>query len=256
MIILFIFFLALFGLTLGSFYNVVGLRIPNNQSIVAPRSACPRCKHTLTAVELIPVVSYVIQRGKCRSCGARITPLYPFVELLTGVLFAVAPLLVGWSFELLIALTLISLFMIIFVSDLTYMLIPDKILLFFLGVFIVERVIYPLNPWYDSLIGAFVGFTLLLFIAYVSKGGMGGGDIKLFGLLGLVLGWKTVLLSFFLSTFIGVIIGASFMLAGKHKKREPMPFGPSIMIGTLIAYFFGEQLLNWYLSLIGYTVGG
>lgn len=246
----------LYGLLLGSFYNVVGLRIPNNQSIVVPRSACPRCKHTLTALELIPVVSYVIQRGKCRNCGISISPLYPFVELLTGVLFAISPLLVGWSYELIIALTLISLFMIILVSDLTYMLIPDKILLIFLGIFIVERIIYPLNPWYDSLIGAFVGFTLLLLIAYVSKGGMGGGDIKLFGLLGLVLGWKTVLLSFFLSTFIGVILGAFGMLAGKYKKREPMPFGPSIMIGTLIAYFFGEQLLSWYLALIGYTVGG
>ena len=244
------YFLIIYGLLLGSFYNVVGLRVPKNQSIVTPRSSCPRCHHTLTAVELIPVVSFLLQKGKCKKCGARISPLYPFVELMTGLLFLVSPMIVGWNGELVIALTLISLFMIIFVSDVTYMLIPDRILLFFLVLFIAERVVYPLDPWYDSLVGGAVGFCLLLFIAYVSKGGMGGGDIKLFGLLGFVLGVKLVLLSFFLSTLIGTLDGIRRIGLGKYKKREPVPFGPSIIVGTLIAYFFGELLIGWYLSFI------
>ncbi|MCM3650636.1 prepilin peptidase [Metabacillus litoralis] len=248
--------LFIYGLLLGSFYNVVGLRVPINQSIVAPRSACPRCHHTLTAVELIPVVSFLNQRGKCRKCGTRISPLYPFVELMTAVLFLVSLLLVGWDFELLIALTLVSLFMIIFVSDITYMLIPDRILLFFLGLFLIERIIYPLDPWYNSIIGGIVALVLLLSIAVVSKGGMGGGDIKLFGVLGFVLGLKIVLLAFFLSTLVGTIFGMIRILQGKHKKREPIPFGPSIMVGTLIAYYFGDQLIHLYLSFIGYTAGG
>ncbi|MBZ5749410.1 prepilin peptidase [Metabacillus rhizolycopersici] len=248
--------LFIYGLLLGSFYNVVGLRVPINQSIVAPRSACPRCHHTLTAVELIPVVSFLNQRGKCRKCGTRISPLYPFVELMTAVLFLVSLLLVGWNFELLIALTLVSLFMIIFVSDITYMLIPDRILLFFLGLFLIERIIYPLDPWYNSIIGGIVALVLLLSIAVVSKGGMGGGDIKLFGVLGFVLGLKIVLLAFFLSTLVGTIFGMIRILQGKHKKREPIPFGPSIMVGTLIAYYFGDQLIHLYLSFIGYTAGG
>jgi leader peptidase (prepilin peptidase)/N-methyltransferase len=248
--------LFIYGLLLGSFYNVVGLRVPINQSIVAPRSACPRCHHTLTVLELIPVVSFLIQRGKCRKCGARISPLYPFAELMTAVLFLVSPLLVGWNFELLIALTLVSLFMIIFVSDITYMLIPDRVLLFFLGLFLIERIIYPLDPWYNSIIGGIVALVLLLSIAVVSKGGMGGGDIKLFGVLGFVLGVKIVLLAFFLSTLVGTIFGMIRILQGNHKKREPIPFGPSIMVGTLIAYYFGDQLIHLYLSFIGYTAGG
>jgi leader peptidase (prepilin peptidase) / N-methyltransferase len=248
--------LFVYGILLGSFYNVVGLRIPKNISIVTPRSACPRCNHTLTAAELIPVVSFLLQKGKCRNCGSKISPLYPFVEFMTAVLFSVSPLLVGWNLELLISLTLVSLFMIIFVSDIAYMLIPDRILLFFLGLFLIERIIYPLDPWYDSIIGGFAAFILLLLIAYVSKGGMGGGDIKLFGVLGFVLGLKTVLLAFFLSTLVGTIFGMIRILLGKHKKREPIPFGPSIMVGTLIAYYFGDQLIHLYLSLIGFTVGG
>nr|WP_191560716.1 A24 family peptidase [Metabacillus idriensis] len=248
-----LFFLSLYGLLLGSFFNVAGLRIPNKQSIVAPRSSCPGCHHTLTAGELIPVVSYLLQGGKCRKCKARISPLYPFVELMTAILFTISPLLVGWSKELVIALTLISLFMILFVSDIKYMIIPDKVLLFFAGLFIIERIFIPLTPWWDSLIGAAAGFFLLYGIALLSRGkGMGGGDIKLFAVLGLVLGWKLVLLSFFLSCFVGSIVGVVGILIGKVKRKQPIPFGPSIMVGTVAAYFFGEELLRWYVSLIGY----
>ncbi|MDR0138192.1 A24 family peptidase [Metabacillus idriensis] len=242
----------IYGLLLGSFYNVVGLRVPMKQSIVAPRSSCPGCGHTLTAGELIPVVSYVLQGGKCRKCNASISPLYPFVEGMTALLFAAAALLIGWSGELAVALTLISLFMIIFVSDIKYMIIPDKVLLFFAGLFLIERIFIPLSPWWDSLIGAAAGFFLLLSIAFLSNGrGMGGGDIKLFAVLGFALGWKLVLLSFFLSCLVGSVIGLAAILTGKVKRRQPMPFGPSIMAGTLLAYFCGEELLMWYFRLIG-----
>src|SRR5690606_12689991 len=142
------------GLFLGSFYNLVGLRVPVKKSIVAPRSACPNCNHQLTALELIPVLSYIIQGGKCRQCKARISPLYPIMELATGLLFVSAPFVIGWNVELIVAWTLISLFVIIFVSDITYMLIPDKILLVFAGIFLVERLFIPLTPWWDSLLGA------------------------------------------------------------------------------------------------------
>ncbi|MGG3888701.1 prepilin peptidase [Metabacillus fastidiosus] len=249
-------YLTIVGFLLGSFYNVVGLRVPKNESIIAPRSTCPGCRHTLTAAELIPVVSFLLQKGKCRKCGRKISALYPVVELMTGALFFTALMLVGLSLELMIALTLISLFMIIFVSDIKYMIIPDRVLLFFLALFIIERIIYPLYPFYDSIIGGAVGFSLLYIIAYVSKGGMGGGDIKLFGVLGIVLGLKIVLLAFFLSTIVGVLDGACRILLGKHKKRTPIPFGPSIMVGTLTAYFFGNELIHWYFSLFGLTVGG
>ncbi|MEQ2529386.1 prepilin peptidase [Bacillaceae bacterium CLA-AA-H227] len=240
----------LYGLVLGSFYNVVGLRVPEKKSIVTPRSACPNCHHTLTALELIPVLSYIIQGGKCRQCQSRISPIYPIMELVTGMLFALAPFVLGWSLELIVAWTMISLLVIIFVSDITYMLIPDKILIVFAGIFLLERLIVPLTPWWDSLPGAVIGFTLLLVIAIVSKGGMGGGDIKLFALIGFVLGTKTMLLSFFLATLFGGIVGGIALLFKLIERKKPIPFGPFIALGTLVAYFFYEKIILLYLQLI------
>lgn len=236
----------LYGLLFGSFYNVVGLRIPMKESIIKPRSHCPKCNHTLSPLELIPVVSYIIQGGKCRRCKAPVSPLYPLVELATGVLFAAAPLIIGWSADLFIAWTLISLMVIVFVSDYSYMLIPDKVLLVFAFIFLLERILMPLSPWWDSIAGAAVGFILLLLIAIISKGGMGGGDIKLYAVIGLALGVKLTLLSFFLATLFGAVFGFAGILLGKVEKGKPIPFGPYIGLGTIVAYFYGNRIVEWY----------
>jgi leader peptidase (prepilin peptidase) / N-methyltransferase len=239
----------LFSVVFGSFFNVVGLRVPMKESIITPRSACPKCKHTLTPLELIPVLSFLFQRGKCRQCEARISPLYPVMEFLTGVLFVVVPLALGWTAEIWVGWTIVSLFIIITVSDIKYMLIPDKILLFFAGLFLLERIFIPLTPWWDSLLGAAIGFTLLLFISIVSKGGMGGGDIKLYALLGFVLGTKLVLMSLFIATLLGALIGMIGTGLGLVERKKPIPFGPFIAAGTLIAYFYGNTIFNAYLNL-------
>ncbi|MCA1031926.1 prepilin peptidase [Bacillus timonensis] len=242
--------LFIYGIILGSFFNVVGLRVPQKRSILYPRSACPNCRHQLSALELIPVFSYIFQKGVCRKCALKISPIYPAVELTTGILFGLAFYIVGFVPELLVALTLISLLMIIFVSDINYMLIPDKVLLFFAPLFLIERIFIPLNPWWDILLGGIVGFCLLLLIAIISKGGMGGGDIKLYGVLGFALGWKIVLLSFFFSTIFGTIFGIIGMIIGKVERGKPMPFGPAIVCGTLLAYFYGNDIITWYLSFV------
>ncbi|NYE07808.1 prepilin signal peptidase PulO-like enzyme (type II secretory pathway) [Bacillus niacini] len=169
---------------------------------------------------------------------------------MTGILFMLAPIILGWSTELVIAWTLISLMVIVFVSDIHYMLIPDKVLIVFTFIFLVERWFIPLSPWWDSLAGAAVGFTLLLAIAFISKGGIGGGDIKLYAVIGLALGIKLVLISFFLATFFGAVFGLLGMLVGKVKKGKPMPFGPYIALGTITAYFYGENILEWYIQFI------
>ncbi|MCM3725295.1 prepilin peptidase [Neobacillus cucumis] len=239
-----------YGLIFGSFFNVVGLRVPLKQSIVTPKSACPTCGHQLTPFELIPVLSYILQKGKCRGCQSRISPIYPTFELLTGILFATAPYVIGWSGELIVALTFISMFMIITVSDIHYMIIPDKILLWFAGIFLLERIVWPLTPWWDSLLGAVTGFLLLLIIAVVSKGGMGFGDVKLYALIGFVIGFKLVLLSFFLATLYGAIIGGLALLFRIVKKRQPIPFGPFIAAGTLTAYFWGWDIIDLYFKFI------
>jgi leader peptidase (prepilin peptidase) / N-methyltransferase len=242
--------LFIYGLLFGSFYNVVGLRVPGNKSIVTPRSACSTCGHQLKPYELIPVISYIFQKGKCRGCQSRISPIYPFFELLTGVLFATAPLVIGWSGELVVALTLISMFIIIVVSDIHYMIIPDKILIWFAGIFLLERIFIPLTPWWNSLLGAATGFVLLLVIALVSKGGMGFGDVKLYAVLGFVLGFKLVLLSFFFSTLFGAVIGGLALLFKIVKRKQPIPFGPFIAAGTLTAYYWGSELIDLYLQFL------
>jgi leader peptidase (prepilin peptidase) / N-methyltransferase len=242
--------LLLYGLALGSFFNVVGLRVPIRKSIVKPRSACPNCHHTLGPLELIPVLSYLLQRGKCRQCKVGISPLYPIIELITGLLFISAPFIMGWTSELWIAWTLISLLVIIAVSDLAYTLIPDKILLFFSALFLIERFLIPLQPWWDSLLGAAIGFSLLLIISIISKGGMGGGDIKLYAVIGFAVGTKLMLLSFFIATFIGAILGIVGITLRLLERKKPVPFGPFIAMGTLLAYFYGNIIIENYLKII------
>jgi len=243
-------YLGIIGLVLGSFYNVVGLRVPMKKSVVRPRSHCMKCNNILTAIELIPVFSYLMQGGKCRNCKAPISPIYPLVELLTGILFAFSPFIVGWNINLLICYVLISLLVIITVSDLAYMIIPDKILIIFASIFLLLQFTISERAWIDVLLGAIIGFGLLFFIAFISKGGMGGGDVKLFALLGFVLGVKLVLLAFFFAVLSGALFGMLFLLLGVVKKRQPVPFGPFIAFGTLTSYFFGEKIVHWYFGVL------
>lgn len=244
-------YLFIAGLVLGSFYNVVGLRLPRGESLVHPRSHCTSCGRTLSAWELIPVVSYLALRGKCRSCGAGVSPIYPLFELSTGLLFVLSFSVFGFQPELAVALLFISMLIIITVSDLSTRLILNNVLLFFLAPLLLLRLtIAPLDPWWDSLAGGAAGFGLLLLTAVLSKGGMGGGDIKLYGVVGLVLGLSGMLLSLFLAAFIGLLAGiAGMMMKGWGRKTE-VPFGPFIAAGALTAYFTGDRMIAAYMQLI------
>ncbi|WP_240374986.1 prepilin peptidase [Bacillus piscicola] len=242
-------YIGIIGLVFGSFFNVVGLRVPCGQSIVRPRSHCTACGRTLTTLDLVPVFSYLLLRGKCRTCGEKVSLLYPVMELVTALLFLAAWLRFGWSWDMLAALLLISMLVILTVSDIAMMLIPNKILAFFTIPILVLRVTaVPLSPWWDLFTGAALGFFLLLFIAIISKGGMGGGDIKLFAVLGLFFGWQETLLVFFLSVFLGAFFGGIGLLTGKVKKGVPMPFGPYIALASVIVLFYGGSIIRWYLS--------
>ena len=241
-------YLFVFGLILGSFYNVVGIRLANGESIVTPRSHCPRCNHQLTAWELIPVFSYIFQRGKCKNCGTSISIKYPLFECATATLFTISPLLVGWSKELLIALLLISLVIIITISDLEKMIIPNKVLLFFAGIMLIIRIFIPTEPWWDAYLAAIIGFLLLLLIAIVSKGGMGGGDVKLFFVLGLFVGIKGVFFTLFFASLFGLTFGLIMMAKQKLQRKQPIPFGPFIGLAALVVYYMEEELsvfLDW-----------
>ncbi|QBP40771.1 prepilin peptidase [Paenisporosarcina antarctica] len=248
--ILYITLFFIYGLIFGSFFNVVGLRVPKNESIVNPPSHCTVCDRRLTFKDLVPVFSFIFLKGKCRVCGTKINWIYPVMELTTGILFAFAYWKIGFSLELIVAILFVSMLVIITVSDLAYMLIPDKVLLFFGILLIIARVFSPLDPWWDSILGAAGGFGLLLLIAILSKGGMGGGDIKLFAVIGLVLGIIPTLLTLFLAAFIGAIVGVIHLRRSKQGRKTPVPFGPSIALAAIIVYFYGTFILDWYMNLL------
>lgn len=242
-------FFFIYGIIFGSFFNVVGLRVPKGESIVKPPSHCTVCDRNLTAIDLVPVFSYVFLKGKCRGCGTKISWIYPVMELVTGLLFAISYVQLGFSVELIVAILFVSMLVIITVSDLAYMLIPDKILLFFLIPLALARIFSPLSPWWDSILGAIIGFGVLFLIALLSKGGMGGGDIKLFFVIGIVLGMSNTLLTLFLASVIGTVIGIIVLRKAKKGRKTPIPFGPSIAIAAVLAYFYGNTLVDWYVNL-------
>ncbi|MGC5326608.1 prepilin peptidase [Brevibacillus sp. SYSU BS000544] len=242
----------LLGLLFGSFYNVVGLRVPKGESIIQPPSHCPGCQQKLSACDLIPVLSYLLAKGKCRSCQMTISPIYPVMELFTGIFFALTYWRFDYSTETLVGLGFVSLLVIITVSDLKYRLIPDKVVFPFLGLFLVARFfIHPTQTYWMHLLAMAIGFGLFLLIAIVTRGeGMGGGDIKLFAVIGLVLGVKLLFVSIFLSSLLGALVGILLILLKKANRKSSIPFGPFIAVGSLLAYLYGEAITTWYVALL------
>ena len=244
------FLIFIFGLAIGSFLNVVIYRLKTNESILIGRSHCPKCGAILKWYDLIPVLSFLIQKGECRYCQKKISFQYPLVEIITGLLFVL--ILSKFGFDLLITyyLLLITCFLIvIFVYDLRHYLILDKIvfpaiiIVLFYQVFIGNF----LNPFLSALLAG--GFFLSLVI--VSKGKwMGMGDVKFAILMGLILGWPNILLALFLSFFSGAIIGIILILFGKKGLKSQIPFGPFLVGSTILIMLYGHYLNTWYYNLL------
>lgn len=232
--------LFIFGTIFGSFFNVVGSRLPNGESIVTPPSHCTNCNHRLTWKELIPIVSFLLQGGKCVKCKQKISWFHPLYELATGILFALSYQTFGFSIELMIALTFVSTLMILIVSDYYYMIIPDSILMTGIVLLMVE--IFIASGWKDllfSVIDGFIAFVIMYFIKLFGdflfkKESMGGGDIKLLFLFGLILGAPVAILSIFLSSFIALPIS---LLILYRNKTNIIPFGPFLSISAMILFF-------------------
>lgn len=241
----------LLGLLFGSFYNVVGLRVPKRESIIYPPSHCPACARRLGPGELIPLLSYFLAKGRCRGCHARISPLYPVMEGLTGLGFLLVFLRYGLSWETLLGLLFVSLLMIITVTDLSYRLIPNKVLLPFFLLFLVLRFLWPYEgtAYGQHLLGMAAGFLFFWLLAVVSRGGMGGGDIKLYAVIGLFLPPLLLFLTVFLSAACGTLYGLFLWMGGRGARKAMIPFGPFIAIGALVSYLYGPALGAWYLSL-------
>lgn len=239
--------LALF---IGSFINVIALRTPKGESIVYPPSHCPHCNHRLGALDLIPVISFLFLKGKCHYCGEKISNIYPFGELLTFIILLIIPYYSPFSTEWIIIYPFMMMMIAATLSDLKYNIIPNSITYSGIFLFLILRIfIHPLPVW-SYFLGSIIGGGIFLLLAILSRGGMGGGDIKLFFLIGLVLGWQNTVLAIFLSSFVGTLIGGTLLLFGVVKRKQFVPFGPFIFIGTLITYFYGNEIWSFYLSYI------
>jgi leader peptidase (prepilin peptidase)/N-methyltransferase len=244
-----------FGSVIGSFLNVCIYRIPAGESIVHPPSRCPACGSGIRWYQNVPVLSYLLLGGKCASCRTRISPRYPLVEALTGILFVLVfyhfglqgATLVYWLFAAaLVTITFI---------DLDHQIIPDVISLPGIVVGFLCSFAVPWISWNDSLLGILAGGGSLYLVAVgyellTKKEGMGGGDIKLLAMIGAFLGWKAILPIVFFSSLMGTLVGVPVMLIKKADSKLAIPFGPFLAAAALFYLFLGPALISWYLGLL------
>ena len=250
----------LLGLTIGSFLNVVIDRLPAGQSLAVPPSHCPACNRRLGVADLIPVFSYLVLRGRCRSCNARIPARIFWVELATGLAFGFFFWYVGLSPALAVVLFYFCLLLVIAVIDLEQGLIlnalvfPGAVIALSLSA-VITFTGYDMLVFVPSLprsgIGLGVGFGIFLLIVLLSKGGMGLGDVKMAAFLGAMLGFPAILAGILIAIISGGIV-AIFLLAMRKKgRKQTVPFGPFLALGGFISLLWGTQLIDWYLKLFG-----
>jgi prepilin signal peptidase PulO-like enzyme (type II secretory pathway) len=241
--------ILILGLIVGSFLNCVIYRLEVGKSFLRGRSFCPDCKHELSWYDLIPVFSYIFLRGKCRYCGKKISIQYPIVEISTGLIF----LLIFSQFPItnFIFLAIIfSLLIITFVFDLKHFIIPDQIILSAIFVSLIYRLFESYDFLLNFLFSAIGASGFFLIIYLISRGKwIGFGDVKFGFFMGIFLGFPNILVGLYSAFMIGAIIGVGLILAKRKKMKSEIPFGPFLIIGTSIAFFWGNQIINWYFNL-------
>ena len=232
-------FLFILGVILGSVFNIIAYRLPIGESLLKRKSHCPFCNHVLSFKEIIPILSYVFLKGKCKVCHRRISLTYPFFELITGVLFALSYYVFGYSMNLLIALTVISMIIIVVNSDYQYMIINDKILIFFSILLFIEYSIQGgINVGFLKLFNGLIALAVMFIIKLIGdiifhKESMGGGDVKIMFVFGMIIGFPLAITSIFLASIIGLPI--SIVLVSR-KTDSIVPFGPFLSIAALLLF--------------------
>ena len=262
---LWIFIFAILGLTVGSFLNVCIDRLPAGKSIVRLRSHCDSCNYSLGALDLVPVFSYLWLRGRCRYCGARIPVRLPIVELATSLIFAFLTWHYGLGLELAMALIYASLFLVIFVIDLERGLIlnvvvyPGMALALVFSLFwfnnIPDYSYWPYaGVWYtgiwSALLGGAAGFGVMLLPFLISRGGMGGGDVMLAGLIGMVIGFPLVFLALLLGILAGGLVAIFLLVFRLRSRKDPIPFGPFLAAAAMVTLIWGQPIYEWYMGLL------
>ena len=255
---MYIYWLIIFffiGTLMGSFYTVVGTRSGKNEDYITTRSRCDKCNHLLSPLDLVPIFSFIFLKGKCRYCHKKIDSLSTFMELFSGILYALSFYVFGFSYELLISLGIISLLIIIIVSDTTYYIIPDEVLIFMSVYFFI---FITLNEGIKSSLFSLVNGVLLFAIMYLimlvgnkmfKKESLGGGDIKLMFIFGMILGPLLGIVSIFIGSCLALPIS---LIVTIKKKKNIIPFGPFLLIAITLLYMTGinEQLIFRILGIL------
>ncbi|RLB20208.1 MAG: prepilin peptidase [Deltaproteobacteria bacterium] len=247
-------FSFLFGLALGSFANVCIYRLPLGRSIVSPPSSCPHCGQQIKFYDNIPLLSYLLLKGKCRVCGHPISAQYPLVELSMGLISLALFIRYGASYQYILYLLFTGSLVVITFIDLHHQIIPDVVSLPGIAVGFLSSFFLISVSWIDSVIGIVAGGGALLVIAIIfekltGREGMGGGDIKLLAMIGAWMGWKALPFIVLVSSLAGTIIGGGALLITGKGYGVRIPFGPFLAMGTLIYFFFGSMILQWYSRL-------
>ncbi len=243
-----------FGLFIGSFLNVCIYRIPRRESIVWPGSHCPACGAAVRPWDNIPVLSYLLLGGRCRKCREKISPRYPLVELLSGLLAVSLLYKYGPTAVFVIYYLLSCALLVVTFIDFDYQIIPDSISLG--GIVVGLVLVYFLPVSYgDALIGLVSGAGGLIAVIYgyyflTGKQGMGGGDVKLLGMIGVFCGWQGVLFTIFMASLIGSVVGVSWIIIKGKDMKAAIPFGPFLSLGTMIYLLWGQLLIDWYFGFL------
>lgn len=247
-------FAFVFGALVGSFLNVCIYRMPEGISIVSPPSRCPQCLTRIRPTENIPIISYVVLRAHCRTCGAAISPRYPLVEVLGGLLAVIIVLRFGVTPAALLYFSFAAALLVITFIDLDHQIIPDAISLPGIAIGLTASfVVHGTPPPLHSAAGILVGGGILYAVAVgyewmTGTEGMGFGDVKLLAMIGAFLGWRAVPLCLLLASLSGSVIGLGVMLLRGKDRKFPIPFGPFLAAGALIALLFGDAIIDWYLG--------
>lgn len=275
------FILFFFGAAIGSFLNVLSLRYKEDQKIldlkiIGGRSHCPHCGKQLKWYELLPIFSFIIQLGKCRSCGTRLSFQYPIVEILSGLIFVFVSYSIFQSFnpsifQLIIWLLIFTLFLLLSIIDFRIYIIPDSInlLLAILGIVLIALSAnissflghYSLlfgfqnNIWFNHFFAAFIAMFFIGSVIILSRGrGMGWGDFKLVGALGLIFGWPDILMVLFLSFIIGSLFVLPLLISRRKGMKDAVPFGPFLIIAAALTFFFGFQIIDAYFKFFNFLI--
>ncbi|MEW6682424.1 MAG: A24 family peptidase [Nitrospirota bacterium] len=246
--------IGVLGALIGSFLNVCIHRLPRGESIVRPGSRCPECTTPIHPLDNIPIVSFLWLRGRCRSCGARIAIRYPAVEALNAAGYILIWYRFGPTPDAAVYAVFYSALLIVTFIDWDHQIIPNRITLPGIAIGLLSAATVLAGGFVDALLGAVLGGGLLYAVAVGSewllkKEGMGLGDVKLLAMIGAFLGWKAVLLTVFVGSLSGSVIGLILMATRVKQRGDPIPFGPFLVLGAMAALFAGPELIGWYLRL-------